>query len=243
MDRRLTSWYCHRLGKEMPIATYGYYGFALLLVPTAAADYLEYERFQLIETLKPFIESGKVKIFSINSINNESWLNNEIDPKHKIIRHQQFNEYVYEEVIPFIKMNTSNETPIIISGASFGALHSMNLFLKRPDLINGVLAMSGVYDLTEYTKGYYDEDVYFNSPQHYLPNLTDHNILEQIRRSNHIHLFSGSGPYEDPNATRSFAGILYEKGIHYELDIWGNEWPHDWNTWRIVLPHYLATRF
>jgi esterase/lipase superfamily enzyme len=24
--------------------------------------------------------------------------------------------------------------------------------------------MSGVYDLTEYTKGYYDEDVYFNSP-------------------------------------------------------------------------------
>ncbi|MER3464911.1 MAG: esterase [Chitinophagaceae bacterium] len=243
MDRRLTSWYCHRLGKEMPIATYGYYGFALLLVPTAAADYLEYERFQLIETLKPFIESGKVKIFSINSINNESWLNNEIDPKHKIIRHQQFNEYVYEEVIPFIKMNTSNETPIIISGASFGALHSMNLFLKRPDLINGVLAMSGVYDLTEYTKGYYDEDVYFNSPQHYLPNLTDHNILEQIRRSNHIHLFSGSGPYEDPNATRSFAGILYEKGIHYELDIWGNEWPHDWNTWRTVLPHYLATRF
>jgi esterase/lipase superfamily enzyme len=36
----------------------------------------------------------------------------------------------------------------------------MNLFLKRPDLLNGVLAMSGVYDLTEYTKGYFDDDVY-----------------------------------------------------------------------------------
>ena len=42
-----------------------------------------------------------------------------------------------------------------------GALHSMNLFLKRPDLINGVIAMSGVYDLTEYTKGYYDERCLF----------------------------------------------------------------------------------
>lgn len=177
----------------MPVAVYGYYGFALLLVPTAAADYLEYERFQLIDALAPHINSGKVKVFSINSINNESWLNNHMDPRHKIIRHKQFNEYVFEEVIPFIKTNTSADTPIIISGASFGALHSMNLFLQRPDLLNGVIAMSGVYDLTEYTKGYYDEDVYFNSPQHYMPNLSNHGVLEQIRRSRHIHLFPAAG--------------------------------------------------
>ena len=243
MEKQVTGWYSHRLQKEMPVAVYGHYGFALLLVPTAAADYLEYERFQLMDSLKDFIDGGKMKVFSINSINNESWLNNEMHGYDKVVRHQQFNEYVYEEVIPFIKSNTSFDTPIIICGASFGALHSMNLFLKRPDLINGVIAMSGVYDLTEYTKGYYDDHVYFNSPQHYMPNLTDHSILEQIRQSNHIHIFSGSGPYEDPNAARSFAGILYSKGIQYELDIWGQEWPHDWNTWRAVLPHYLATRF
>lgn len=243
MERQLTSWYSPRLDKEMPIAVYGNYGFALLLVPTAAADYLEYERFQLMDTLEPFIDGGQVKVFSINSINNESWLNNEIHPRHKSIRHQQFNSYVFEEVIPFIKTNTSLETPVITCGASFGALHSMNLFLKRPDLINGVIAMSGVYDLTEYTKGYYDDDVYFNSPQHYMPNLTDHNVLEQIRQSSHIHLFSGSGAYEDPNASKSFASLLYDKGINYELDIWGDEWRHDWETWRKVLPHYLGTRF
>lgn len=243
MESNITSWYSERLGKDMPIATYGYYGFALLLVPTAAADYLEYERFHLLDAIRPYIDGGKLKVFSINSINNESWLNQHMDPRHKSIRHQQFNSYVYEEVIPFIKMNTSMETPIIIAGASFGALHSMNLFLKRPDLINGVIAMSGVYDLTEYTKGYFDEDVYYNSPQHYMPNLTDHYLLEQIRSSNHIHLFSGSGPYEDPNASRSFASILYSKGINYELDIWGDEWKHDWETWRYMLPHYLKTRF
>ena len=83
------------------------------------------------------------------------------------------------------------ETPIYTCGASFGALHSMNLFLKRPDIINGVIAMSGVYDLTEYTKGFYDDQVYFNSPCHYIPNLTDHNYLEQIRASNHIHILTG----------------------------------------------------
>lgn len=243
MQRNITSWYSERLQKEMPIATYGHYGFALLMVPTAAADYLEYERYQLIETVSHFIEAGKVKIFSINSINTESWMNHQMDPRQKAVRHQQFNQYVFEEVIPFIKTATSSTAPIIICGASFGALHSMNLFLKRPDLINGVLALSGVYDLTEYTRGYFDDDVYFNSPQHYMPNLQDHTLLEQIRRSQHIHLFSGSGDYEAPNAARSFASILYNKGINYELDIWGSEWPHDWQTWRTVLPHYVATRF
>jgi esterase/lipase superfamily enzyme len=243
MESWINTWYSHRLQKDMPIAVYGHYGLALLLVPTAAADFLEYERFQLINAISHFIISGKVKVFSINSINNESWMNDQVEPKTKIIRHQQFNDYVYQEVIPFIKTHTSDETPIIICGASFGALHSMNLFLKRPDLLNGVIAMSGVYDLTEYTKGYYDEDVYFNSPQHYMPHLSDHYILEQIRRSHHIHIFSGSGAYEDPGASGRFAKILYDKGINYELDIWGQEWPHDWNTWRQVLPHYLGTRF
>jgi len=227
----------------MPIAVYGNYGFALLLVPTAAADYLEYERFQLIESLRPFIDGGKVKVFSINSINTESWMNNEMDPYHKVHRQNTWNEYVYQEVIPFIKQSTSGETPVIISGASFGALHSANLFFKRPDLINGCIPMSGVYDLTEYTKGYFNEDVYYNSPMHYVPNLTDHYVLEQIRRSGHIHLFSGSGAHEDPDSARRFAGILYGKGIWYELDIWGHEWSHDWPTWRAVLPHYLGTRF
>src|SRR5947209_169309 len=117
MDRFTTSWYSHRLDREMPAAVYGYYGFALLLVPTAAADYLEYERFGLIDALRPFIDGGKVKVFSINSINNESWMNYDMDPRHKVFRHKQFNEYVYEEVIPFVRTHTSQETPIFICGA------------------------------------------------------------------------------------------------------------------------------
>ena len=37
--------------------------------------------------------------------------------------------------------------------------------------------------------------------------------------------------------------VLYDKGISYELDVWGEEWPHDWNTWRSMLPHYLGSKF
>lgn len=243
MKRELTKWFSPALQEEMPVAIYGHHGFALLLIPTAAADYLEYERFLMIDVMKPYIEAGKVKVFSINSINNQSWLNNKMQPAHKAIRHNQFNEYIFNEVVPFIKSKTSKETPIITCGASFGALHSMNLFLKRPDLINGVIAMSGVYDLHSYTKGYSDAQTYMNSPMSYMPNLRDPWFLSNIRKSRHIHILTGSGDYEDPDASREFAGVLHSKGINYELDIWGPDMKHDWPTWRAMLPHYLATRF
>ena len=243
MQREIQSWYSHALQKEMPIVSYGYYGFALLLVPTAAADYLEYERFLMIDALKPLIDSGKVKVFSVNSINNESWLNKKMLGEHKAIRHNQFNEYIFNEVVPFIKSQTSAETTVYLSGASFGALHSMNLFLKRPDLINGIIAMSGVYNLSEYADGFYDQQVYFNSPCHYLPNLEDENILNEIKKSHHIHILTGQGDYEDPDAARTISQLLHNKGIAHDLDIWGHEWTHDWPTWRAMLPVVLSHRF
>jgi esterase/lipase superfamily enzyme len=242
MQKHEMNWFSPNLQKEMPIVSYGHYGFALLLVPTAAADYLEYERFQLIDALKPHIDAGKIRVFSVNSINNESWLNNNISGEQKMVRHKQFNNYIYDEVVPFIKTNTSEATPIIICGASFGALHSMNLFLKRPDLIDGVIAMSGVYDLTEYSKGFYSDDVYFNSPIHYIPNLTDHNILTQIRNGRII-IATGSGAYEDPEANRRFSGVLQSKGIGHIIDIWGEDITHDWPTWRKMLPYFIDTKF
>lgn len=241
--RHLHTWYSQSLHKDMPIAVYGHYGYSLLLVPTAAADYLEYERFQLIQSLWHLIEEGKLKIFSIDSINNESWMNAHVPSDWAIARQKQWNDYVFNEVVPFVKAQSSNTAPIYIAGASFGALHSANLYFQRPDLFSGLIGMSGVYHLTEYTKGFYNEDVYFNSPNHFVPNLNDENILKQIKSSNHIHLFSGSGDYEDPTATQNFSNVLNQKNIPHECYIWGQEWRHDWETWRKFLPTLLEQRF
>ncbi|MDB5247718.1 MAG: esterase [Segetibacter sp.] len=243
MRREITSWYSPALNKEMPVASYGHYGFAVLLIPTAGADYLEYERFQLIQTLEPMINDGKFRVFSIDSINKESWMNYQMEGAHRAIRHNQFNQYVFNEVVPFIRNATSQETLIYTCGASLGAFHSMNLFLKRPDILNGVIAMSGVYDLTEYTRGYWDEQVYYNSPIHYIPNLTDTFYLDKIRASHHIHVYTGSGEYEDPDANRRFTTVLYDKGIWCDLQIWGQDMRHDWPTWRSMLPYILGNKF
>ena len=242
MRREITSWYSPALHRDMPVVSYGHYGFAVLMVPTAGADFLEYERFNMINALAPLIEGGKCRIFSINSVNLDSWMNYSMQGEHRAIRHNQFNEYVFNEVVPFIRNATSPETMIYTCGASFGALHAMNLFLKRPEILNGVISMSGVYDLTEYTRGYWDEQVYYNSPMHYVPNLSDPWYLDKIKSSHHIHVFSGSGAYEDPDSGRRFTQLLFDKGIWCNLEIWDG-YPHEWPTWLKMLPYILSNKF
>jgi esterase/lipase superfamily enzyme len=100
------------------------------------------------------------------------------------------------------------------------------------------MAFSGVYNLMAYTKGYYDDLVYYNSPSHYVPNMHDHSSLERIR-SGKIVLATGSGDYEDPNASRDFGNVLQTKSIPHLLSVWGPEWKHDWPTWKAMMPWIL----
>src|ERR1700751_4143147 len=83
MQRRTTSWYSHNLNMEMPLVSYGHAGPPLLMFPTAAADYLEYERFYLVDAIKDFIEAGKLRAYSINSVNRYSLLNEQMPPHLK----------------------------------------------------------------------------------------------------------------------------------------------------------------
>jgi esterase/lipase superfamily enzyme len=242
MNRILDSWYSPSLGKQMEIAIYGHYGFALLMFPSAGADYLEYERFYLIDSIRPMIEAGQLKVFSINSINSESWLNSNLPPRMKAVRHQQYNRYIEDEVMPYIHNAMNGNTTTLTCGVSLGALHAANVLFRRPDLFDGTVAMSGIYDLKSYSKGYYDEDVYFNSPADYLPNLDEGETLDRIREKEQIHFLSGSGSYEAPQKTEEFSRVLDAKGIPHNVEIWDGQWTHDWPTWRAMLPSYLERR-
>lgn len=242
MRKEVQVWYSHRVGKNMPIVTYGHFGFPLLLFPTAAADFEEYERFLLIDVLAPWIERGKVKVYSIDSVNNYTWMNNRIHPSEMARRHEYYDAYVCKEVVPFIWNNLGAPQRIITSGASMGAFHAANFLFRHPDLFGGTVAMSGAYDLTPWTGGYMDENVYFNSPLHYIPNLHDHWYLSRYRRSA-VHIVTGQGAYEDPDQSRKLSRVLWDKAVPNNLDLWGHDIEHDWPTWRKMLPFYVDRYF
>lgn len=244
MRRVIDSWHSPSLHKTMNIVTYGHYGFPLLLFPTAMADFLEYERFQLIDVIAPWIEAGRVKVFSIDSINGEAWLNRHMHPYWQGIRQAQYNDYVTREVVPYIWNSCQGRIGVIAAGASLGAFHAANQLFRRPDLFDGCIAMSGAYDIREYTHadGYGDDNLFFNNIAEYLPGLNGWH-LDALRHKRHIHLVTGQGAYENPGSSQHLSWVLHTKGIPHELDLWGHDIRHDWTTWRRMLPHYLGTRF
>ncbi len=243
MQRVIDGWHSPSLNRHMNIVTYGHYGFPLLMFPTAAADFLEYERFYLIEAIREHIDAGKVKVFSIDSINRSSWLNRHVHPRERAIRQVEYNNYIANEVVPYIWNSCRGRMGIITAGASLGAYHCANQLFRRPDLFDGMIAMSGNYNIRSFTDGYYDDNVYFNSPIDYLPNLNDDYYLPLLRQKRHIHILSGQGAYEWPENSRQLSRILAEQGIPHELDLWGYDMPHDWPTWREMMRYYMGAKF
>ena len=240
MERRTTSWFSPNLQMEMPLVAYGHAGRTLLMLPTAAADYLEYERFYLVDAIKPFIEQGLIRAYSINSVNRYSLLNEEMPPKLKAELLTRYDRYITDEVLPLIRKENGEDARPITTGASLGAFLSANEYFKHPDLFDGVIAMSGSYDIRNFLGGYYDDNVFFNNPVDYLSGLNDDHFLPILRQASSIYILSGQGSYEDPKRSQQLSDILNAKGIPHSLELWGQDVNHDWPWWRKMLPHVLG---
>jgi len=78
-----------------------------------------------------------------------------------------------------------------------------------------------------------------NSPVDYLPRWDDNFMFDQMRKGR-IVIATGQGNYEDPNASRQLSDILNARGVKHWLDLWGYDQPHDWPTWRSMLPYFLG---
>jgi esterase/lipase superfamily enzyme len=244
MERRTTAWHSQNLGMEMPLVAYGHAGYPLLMFPTAAADYLEYERFHLVDAIEPLIEAGRVRAYSINSVNRYSLLNEQASPPWKAELLTRYDRYITDEVLPLIRKDTGDaQARPITTGASLGAFLSANAYFRHPDLLRGVIAMSGSYDIRSYLRGYTDDNVYFNNPMDYLKNLNDDYHLPLLKRADAIFILSGQGAYEAPERSRQLSELLSSKGIPHKLDLWGHDVNHDWPWWRKMLPFYLDKLF
>ncbi|HXG83250.1 MAG TPA: alpha/beta hydrolase-fold protein [Pyrinomonadaceae bacterium] len=239
MRRDTTSWFSHNLGMDMPMVAYGTSGYPLLMFPTAAADYLEYERFLLLDAIKPFIESGRLRAYSINSVNRYSLLNEQASLQWKAELQTRYDRYILEEVLPLIRDECGQDARPLTTGASLGAFLAANCYFKHPDRFRGTIAMSGSYDIRSYLKNYTDDNVYFNNPIQYVKNLSDDYFLPILRKADSIVIVTGQGAFEAPERSRDFSVVLNEKAIPHILDVWGHDVKHDWEWWRKMLPFYL----
>ncbi len=220
----------------MELLIFGHAGLPIIVFPTSGGRFFEFEDRRMVAAIGDKIERGEVQLYCVDSVDGESWYNRHASGRHKIWVQMRFQEYISDEVVPLIR--SKNRSPHLITlGCSFGGYHAVNIALRRPDIYTGFFSMSGAFDMKNFLHGYYDQDVYFNTPPHYMANMHDRGFLDQYRRGKYL-LCTG---WDDQclGWNRELSTILGRAGVPHELWIWETYNSHDWPTWAMQMQHYL----
>ena len=249
METNYFEHYSDCLERAMPMKVYGHAGKPVLFIPCQDGRFFDFENFGLTDDFRGWIDSGKCMVFSIDTIDKETWSDKNGDPYWRIRLHERWIEYITRESVPFIRDYTNRKNGwdgypgIIVTGCSLGATHAANLFFRRPDLFDGLLALSGIYTASYGFGSFTNEDVYRNSLVDCLANMpADHPFIQQYNAHRGI-IVCGTGPWEVPDTTLRLRDIFAEKCIHVWVDIWGSDVKHDWDWWyrqaAYHIPHLL----
>lgn len=245
METQYFKQYSPALGRDMEVKVYGHAGRPVLFIPCQNGRFFDFENFHMTDAWAPFIDAGQVMVFSIDTIDEETWSNTNGDAYWRIRRYEQWIHFIVDELAPFIRdmVNTRNGWDgypgIIAFGCSLGATHAANLYFRFPGVFDGLLALSGIYTASYGFGSYMDEVVYRNSPVDYLAGMPgDHPYIAEYNRHQGI-ICVGQGAWEVPETTRRMAQICQEKGIHLWVDFWGYDCAHDWDWWYKQVAYFV----
>jgi esterase/lipase superfamily enzyme len=236
MKREYHKWFSPSLGRDMEMLIFGHAGLPVLVFPTSCGRYFEFEDRGMVATKSDDIESGRLQVFCVDSVDEESWYNRNVPPRWRIARHVQYEEYLLREVLPLIRQLNQNPN-LAALGCSFGGYHAVNIALRHPDIFTAFLSMSGAFDPSNFLSGYYDDDAYFHLPTHYLPNMSDPWYFDRYRRNTYV---LATGVHDHCwNDNERMAAVFRNKGIPCRLDVWGDNASHDWPWWQRMIQTYL----
>jgi esterase/lipase superfamily enzyme len=224
------------------VLAYGHWGRPLLVFPAQEGRRYEWEERGMIDAVAGLIDAGRVKVYCVDSRDSGSWHDEWLPLEERARRHDVYERWLLEHVVPVIHADCGGFQEIATTGVSFGAYHAANLALRRADIFPLALCLSGIYDVNAIGWGERGDAVYFHNPMAYVAHLGDGH-LEWLRSRVNLVLIVGRGAWEDSTGaleqTHRFAALLAEKGLRHELDVWGEDAPHDWPAWRAQIAHHL----
>lgn len=242
MERAYHRWFSPHMGHDMELLVFGHSGAKVLVFPTRDGRFHEYEDLGLVAALQPRIDGGELQLFCVDSAYHQTFYAAELPPPQRVARHSDYEQYLITEVMPLMRyLNPQGQ--MVAHGCSLGAFHAAALAFRHPQLFNRLVAFSGRYDLTlevehfrNLLDGHYDQDVYFHTPTHFLPNLQCPTLLRHLRQLEVTLVIGSEDPFLANN--RALQQILDGKGIKNSL----HEWPeraHRGCYWRRMAPLYL----
>jgi esterase/lipase superfamily enzyme len=235
--------YSPAIGAAGAVVAYGHWGRPVLAFPAERGRAWDWQDNGMVGAVEGLIDAGRVKLYCVDSFDAASWSNDTLPLEQRAHQHGRYESWILGQVVPFIQDDTGGTSELITTGISLGAFHAVNFALKRADLFPLAIGLSGNYDPAAWNGwGERGDATYFNNPLDYVGYLCgDH--LEWLRSRLSVLLVCGQGMWEDSTgaleSSKRLAGLLGEKGIRHELDLWGHDVPHDWPSWRAQIAHHL----
>ncbi len=236
MNREYHKWFSPRLGRDMEMLVFGHGGLPAVVFPTSCGRFFEFEDRGMVGAISGEIDAGRVQLFCVDSIDEESWYNRGVGPDWRIARQVQYEDYIMYEVLPLVgRRNWSRQ--LVTVGCSFGGYHAVNIALRHPEVFTGFLSMSGAFDLSNFLGGYHDHNVYLHQPIQYLANLHDSWYLDRYRHNQYV---LATGVHDQCwNQNERLADVMRSRGIPVRFDVWGDNTGHDWPWWHRMIQTYL----
>jgi esterase/lipase superfamily enzyme len=236
MNREHVAWDSSTLGRRMDLLWYGHAGRPMIWYPTSFGHFFENEDFGLIGAVRDLIEGGAIQVACVDGVDEESLYARSRHPAERLARHDQYDGYVYREVVPWINEKTGSLAKVATLGASFGAYHAVNFAFRHPDVVDKTVGFSGRYDIHSFLDGYWNDTAYFHCPTAYVPNMTG----EWVERLSQMDIAIVTGQLDNIlSGTAEMIRILREKGIRHRGDIWDAPYGHDWPWWKIQIRSYV----
>jgi esterase/lipase superfamily enzyme len=211
--------------------------------PTEGGSAWDFESNGMVDGVRWLLDAGRVKLYCVDSADAATWSDRSVSLEERARRHDEFEQWVLQQVVPWVRDDCGGPLDIITLGCSLGAYHAANIALRHADLFPLALCLSGTYDPSRWHGwGHRGDAVYFHNPMDYVGHLGGEH-LDWLRSRVSVLLVCGQGRWEDTtgalDSTRALAALLERKGIRHELDLWGHDVAHDWPSWRAQLAHHL----
>ncbi len=220
----------------METLVFGHSGAPVLVFPTSKGRFYQWEDFQMMGPLREHLERGWLQLFCLDSVDHLSWYNFEDHQTVQLAWHAAYEAYLIEEYLPWLRRLNSNPF-LIATGASFGGFHAVNFGLRYPELVHRVAAFSGDYEASKYVEGYFDDQVYWNSPLHWLAQ-SEPSSFDPILRQREFRLLTGRHDF-CRESTETLAYHLARLRVPVQCHVWNDPGHHDWPMWRRQAPMYL----
>lgn len=89
MNREYHKWHSPRLSREMELLIFGHAGLPVMVFPTSAGRFFDFEDRDMIAALTGKIDAGQPQFDCVDSVDKESWYNQQAPPRSRIARHVQ----------------------------------------------------------------------------------------------------------------------------------------------------------